>query len=788
MIVPVLNEEDSIEGLIEALNRQTRLPDEIVIGDGGSTDRTRALLNRLLPSTPGLRVVDGPGGISANRNAAIRASTYEIIACTDAGCAPDPNWLADLVAPFDEGADWVAGFYRPAGKTMASTAAGAVMMTTEAEVDLDNFLPGGSSQAFRKRAWERVGGFPEGSGVGEDTLFGEQLRSLGYRPVFVPSAQVAWEPPPNLAVMAGKARSWGKADGIHQVRSGAYAKVFAAYWIYPLVALLIAIWWPWLGVGLLLLFGGLVAYRTRHKYAAMNSPGRFFWIPLAHLRQQWAQSAGWISGYGWKRLLGKVWERLGGQTFAGAEEPVPARHNVDVLVRNRSEMDRWLRDLPAPYRVGVGMANPDKPVVFATLTRRRHREPLASPVRVEAEELTETDPVARFEELRQSGVAYQLVPTPGGTRHRTDPITRPQSALILSAVPLHDVGGGSRGAQIAQQLATQGVHVTYVYRFDAAESIDLGLRVLHPAIEERRWDEFDLDAYLDRLGESSRMVLVELPHPDFLPIVDVVKQNGFLVVYDLIDDWSDPALGSSWFRPSIESALVDRADCLVASARALQESLAARSERPVLLLPNAVNVRLFDPAATWSRPADLPDGPIFEYHGSLYGDWFDWEAVSEVAEAFPEATVVLIGDRPRVIPATLPNVILPGLKQQSGLAAYLAHTEVALIPFVVSPTTHAVSPLKVYEYLAMGIPVAAPPLEPLLSLSGVFTDTDLVEAVRRARRATPPDPTLVRRVHSWRARMEALFHELGWTAQPEDNPVELRTVPIVRFTPEEQRL
>jgi hypothetical protein len=62
-----------------------------------------------------LRVVEGPGPISENRNAAIAAASNEVIACTDAGCVAQPEWLERLVAPIEAGAQWVAGFYQPQG-------------------------------------------------------------------------------------------------------------------------------------------------------------------------------------------------------------------------------------------------------------------------------------------------------------------------------------------------------------------------------------------------------------------------------------------------------------------------------------------------------------------------------------------------------------------------------------------------------------------------------------------------------------------------------------------------
>ena len=72
---------------------------------------------------------------------------------------------------------------------------------------------------------------------------------------------------------------------------------------------------------------------------------------------------------------------------------------------------------------------------------------------------------------------------------------------------------------------------------------------------------------------------------------------------------------------------------------------------------------------SYLRPVDLPPGQIFEYHGSLYGDWFSWESVRAVANDYPEATVVLIGDPPAARPSLPSNIHLLGLKPQQELPA-----------------------------------------------------------------------------------------------------------------------
>ncbi|MGZ8786179.1 MAG: glycosyltransferase, partial [Acidimicrobiia bacterium] len=364
------------------------------------------------------------------------------------------------------------------------------------------------------------------------------------------------------------------------------------------------------------------------------------------------------------------------------------------------------------------------------------------------------------------------------------------SLVMLAAVPIHDVGGGSRGSQIAQEAASRNMHVTYLSRFDAAESVDLGLRFIHPRLEEMGIGDFDAESYLARDPQGPRIAVVEFPHRDYKPIVEALWNNGFRIVYDLIDDWDDATLGGWWYDHEFVEWLIGHTHVLTASAPSLVRSLREKSGREVIEVPNGVNARIFEIDANRPVPHDLPagTGPLFEYHGSLYGNWFDWSAVIGVAQAFPEARIVLIGDRPRKVPELPPNVHLLGLKPQGVLPSYLAQADVGLIPFVVSKTTHAVSPLKAFEYLAMGVPVAAPPLEPLEGLVGVYTNADLVVAVRHALAGSAPDSETARGLHGWGERLERLFDALGTRLPAPSEPVRVVRRPVRHYRSDERRL
>jgi glycosyltransferase involved in cell wall biosynthesis len=342
------------------------------------------------------------------------------------------------------------------------------------------------------------------------------------------------------------------------------------------------------------------------------------------------------------------------------------------------------------------------------------------------------------------------------------------AVVILSPNPVHDTGGGQRSAQLAREFLARDFAVLFVSHGEVTETVNLKLSFAHPrlvehsltAVKARRGAD-DVRAFLRHPGA---VVVTQIPVSEWKPVLSLAQRLGAVRVYDLIDEWNSE-LGYGWYSRRVERRVLAQSDVLVATAPSLQRYLAQWTKRPVSLLPNAYNSGVFSDAQERARPADLPPGPVAMYVGSLWGGWMDWALIDAAARSLPDVQFVFIGDH-RGEGAGLPgNCRFLGLKPQADLPRYLQHASVALLPWKNDKVTQATSPLKVYEYVAMGLRVVAPPLEPLSGIPGVVPCADQHSYEQAIRVAVGTDRSPETRTqmkefaagHSWRRRVDDLM-------------------------------
>ena len=254
-------------------------------------------------------------------------------------------------------------------------------------------------------------------------------------------------------------------------------------------------------------------------------------------------------------------------------------------------------------------------------------------------------------------------------------------------------------------------------------------------------------------------------------------------VYDITDDWelseSDPLRRARVAR--FDRALCRRADLTVVCSEAL-----AQSRRPIarrlLLLPNGVDAAHYAASQdTADKASDAP--PVFGYTGTLHPERVDAGLIAALAHAYPQGRVLLIGpdsldEATRAQIKALSNVELRGPVSYQELPQAMRPFDVCIVPHRESAFTESLNPIKLWEYLACGKPVASANVAGFRDYGALCHigsgPEGFVAACREALREARPQSAAEKASaeerqsarqseaahHSWEARLDALLAEL----------------------------
>lgn len=186
--------------------------------------------------------------------------------------------------------------------------------------------------------------------------------------------------------------------------------------------------------------------------------------------------------------------------------------------------------------------------------------------------------------------------------------------------------------------------------------------------------------------------------------------DALCIVYDCMDELS-AFKGASKALKDWETELFKCADIVFTGGQTLYE--AKQHQHPnVHAFPSSIDVAHF---ALAKRITVDPHDQACIAHPRLgfYGvidERMNLELVDRIAQARPDWQLVLIGPVAKIDPDSLPrrtNIHYLGSKSYQELPHYLAHWDVALLPFALNESTRFISPTKTPEYLAAGKPVVS---------------------------------------------------------------------------------
>lgn len=218
--------------------------------------------------------------------------------------------------------------------------------------------------------------------------------------------------------------------------------------------------------------------------------------------------------------------------------------------------------------------------------------------------------------------------------------------------------------------------------------------------------------------------------PTVAPYLPGLPRQG--VVYHCVDRWWAFSDYDATVMREAHASCCRQADIVFASSAELVEDCREYNQKS-FLVRHGVEWEHFAGAALSPPPCpgDIADlkGPILGFFGLIH-EWVDQELLVRIADAFPEATVLLIGKVQADVSMleSRPNVRLLGQKSYASLPAYSARFDVALIPFAYNDLTLAVNPIKLREYLSAGLPVVATALPEIQALD----DTPMLRTGRTA--------------------------------------------------------
>jgi hypothetical protein len=282
--------------------------------------------------------------------------------------------------------------------------------------------------------------------------------------------------------------------------------------------------------------------------------------------------------------------------------------------------------------------------------------------------------------------------------------------------------------------------------------------------------------------DKSTIIWVNAPYwePVLKEIIQEIERDAnndeVKVVYDVMDHFTcfTDLAPHKYLLDRMHVSLLLDSDLVTYTAKSMLGTLINKNSSSNLYLPNACHPEI------WDIPRAKQNPDFVGYFGVM-ADWFDVELLQEVA-ALSEINVVLIGPidehRGNQIRG-MNNVWVYGIKPHSQLPKDVRNWSCAFIPFKEYALTHATDPVKLYEFMAAGLPVVSVELDEIKALVSTIPDAakpilvkpgnrkGFAESILQAIKSDTPEKSDLRKAwakkQKWSDRAITVLKRLGIT-------------------------
>lgn len=284
--------------------------------------------------------------------------------------------------------------------------------------------------------------------------------------------------------------------------------------------------------------------------------------------------------------------------------------------------------------------------------------------------------------------------------------------IFTGTKPIGEGQRANRSMMMAKSWAKQGAPVIYVYYADEYRFLENPKDGTLLQVPNHIFMQ-TINVLLD-IETQNKLLLISIPDKNAVQLIDKMKYYNWNIVYEARDEWEEfyHVGQAKWYKYLFEKYIASKADAVISVSPPLKQKLIemGANKDSSYIIANATTsefIKKANPSLIERSSNKKNNTKTIGYFGHLTASWFDWDLLKLTAERMPGYKFEIIGHGYPLDLYIPRNIELFGPKNHDEIIELSKNWCVGLIPFKVSKLSAAVDPIKIYEYLALGLKVVS---------------------------------------------------------------------------------